>query len=219
PSVPFPEPSPFVTVQAIGTASNGETTYAVDEIQSVYVDVGIYTTPVTSDGIVFSATVTVPSTYTTDPVTVSGIIVEDATHKVVDLTYPTAFAFEDVLHDHEDCTFDANGGGSCVGLIEQLVADSVTTTFTLTATGTLSPFYTITAATDAVLTSDTAANSATNAKPTSSVTITNTVPVSTTSTTSATPNAARPGRRFASESCIGWSLFAVGTFSAWVLLL
>ncbi|KAG6846225.1 hypothetical protein H0H93_015291, partial [Arthromyces matolae] len=180
-----------------------------DEIQSVYVDVGIYTTPVTSDGIVYSATVTVPSTYTTDPVTVSGIIVEDATHKVVDLTYPTAFAFEDVLHDHEDCTFDANGGGSCVGLIEQLVADSVTTTFTLTATGTLSPFYTVTAATDAVPTSDSAADSA----------ITNTVPVSTTSTTSPTPNAARPGRRFARESCIGWSLFAVGTFSAWVLLL
>ncbi|KAG6824105.1 hypothetical protein H0H93_002556, partial [Arthromyces matolae] len=119
------------------------------------------------------------------------IIVEDATHKVVDITYPTASPFGDVLQDHEDCTFDANGAGSCVGVIEQVVPGSSTSTFTLTATGTLSPIYTLTA-TDAVPTS----------------------------TTSAKTNAALPsGPRFIRESCIGWGLFAVGTFSAWVLLL
>ncbi|KAG6825291.1 hypothetical protein H0H93_000874 [Arthromyces matolae] len=175
-SLPFSVPSPSVTIQAIGTALNGETTYAVEEVESVFVDAGI------------------PSTYTTDPVTVYATIVEDATHKVVDLTYPTTGLSNGAsLHEHESCTFDENGTGTCADVFEEVApGGSSSTTFTISGTGTMTGFYTITA-TGAV----------------------------TTDTTSAKANAALPSgpRLISRESCIGWGFFAVGALSSWALLL
>ncbi|KAG6843411.1 hypothetical protein H0H93_001116 [Arthromyces matolae] len=125
-----------MTMHAIGTASNGETTYAIDEVQSIFVDVNAIEAS--------SVTSTVASTYTTEPFTRHATLVEDATHRVYDIAYPTGDpAGPLVIHD--DCSLDGNGTGQCVDVLQYPGIFPTPTTLTVTyAPGPLTPIYTIT---------------------------------------------------------------------------
>ncbi|KAG6819362.1 hypothetical protein H0H93_012545 [Arthromyces matolae] len=131
---------PSTTIYAIATAANGETTYAYEEVQSVFLDVAVFGDPAGTGPFVTNL-----RTYTSDPLTRHATLVEDATHMVIDIVFPTPDPMRGDLALHSDCNFKKNGTGTCVEVAEDR-GNTSTGTFTNTFTyqGPLAAIYTIT---------------------------------------------------------------------------
>ncbi|KAF8073316.1 hypothetical protein FPV67DRAFT_739004 [Lyophyllum atratum] len=132
------------TFKPIGVGADGMTTYFNEIIASVY-----YEQQLNGGGTTFTSggsTITQGApirTYTSEPVTLQGTLVADASH----LLYhhdpnPTATRPEELGGNKLSCAFDGRGGGACVEEHWQKGEPTGTTTYT----GSAVPYYTLTVA-------------------------------------------------------------------------
>ncbi|KAG6818867.1 hypothetical protein H0H93_000774 [Arthromyces matolae] len=197
-----------LSVQAIGTGSDGMTTYVEEYIASE----GINRLPVwTTSGSVVTVVASTTSTSTgplITPVTDTGMIelslsrnlistllltvtfAEDATHYVYDKTpNPTGTRnTDDWYGQHLECNFDG-GVASCIEEIWAVEPTKTISTSTYTIVGSATPWYTLAVSNDETATA--------------------------TKGNSAPPGISTLGK----ESCVAWGLFAIGTLATWAWIL
>ncbi|KAG6818868.1 hypothetical protein H0H93_000775 [Arthromyces matolae] len=137
--------SEFMTLQAIGTATNGATTYAVELVESVYIDKFNRPSYTTSNGIqetissTFTTTVTLPT-----PTTYFETIVQDATHWVYSKDPQASQTPEDTIGEVLECSFDGLTNATCVLIGWNEDSTTTQSTITQTVTGvTMTPWYTL----------------------------------------------------------------------------
>ncbi|RDB24348.1 hypothetical protein Hypma_008400 [Hypsizygus marmoreus] len=133
------DPIPSETFKPIGVGADGATTYSNEIVASVYwvqqLNGGGKT--YTSDG--STITEEAPrSTFTSDPITIHGTVIADASHFVYNKD-PDPMNTEDAIGHHLSCDFDGKGGGSCVN--EYWFKDEPTATTTFT--GSVVPYHTL----------------------------------------------------------------------------
>ncbi|KAF5371019.1 hypothetical protein D9615_010019 [Tricholomella constricta] len=132
-------PRPSETFSPIGVGSDGATTYFNEVVASVYLEQQINggETTFTSDGSTITKEAPI-RTITSDPVTVHGTLVADASHFVYHKEpNPTD---GDISGNKLSCELDGKGGGACVNEYWMEGEPTATSTFT----GTAIPYYTLT---------------------------------------------------------------------------
>ncbi|KAG6816488.1 hypothetical protein H0H87_005695, partial [Tephrocybe sp. NHM501043] len=137
------EIAPSVTVFAIGTGSDGATTYHKEAVGSAVLYIEPTRTAVTSGSVVETVQVFVTKT-TTYPYTYEATFVEDATHvsyhQEPTPIYSGTMGVVGVTGENVVCGLDGKGEGSCV---MEAWNEDIHTTLTSTYTGPASPWYTL----------------------------------------------------------------------------
>ncbi|KAG6813392.1 hypothetical protein H0H93_013391, partial [Arthromyces matolae] len=146
--VGFAPVSTSFSIQAIGTSTNGATTYVQKDVKSVFIDQHEIETTVTSNGaiILTLSTVTVTTTLPT-PSTMLVTFAEDASNWAYHKDpAPTGSSLSDIQGVDEECTSDGNGNATCVVKAWEEENGSSTLMSTETETITLPhvPYYTLT---------------------------------------------------------------------------
>ncbi|KAG6836429.1 hypothetical protein H0H93_008071 [Arthromyces matolae] len=135
------------TIYAIGSGTDGMTTYVEEFVETMAVESFLYPTTVTSDGVVQTLYPTTTTTITPPtPVTLTGTLAADATHYVYhnDPT-PTKSLSEGEywITLEQECTLDDKGGESCVVESWDVKNSSTYSAYTTTKTGSAVPLYTL----------------------------------------------------------------------------